>query len=129
MFSGNNLLSNNETLLTHNLFKLKSVLDKTRSHSFLENQGEVIPFNLNNSLGAYILSNSINKLNATYSNCRISDLEKSFMLSSVPDSTRLNNKVNLNLSILNQASNIDNTLSNLLNLSIINNLNIAKESR
>jgi hypothetical protein len=95
----------------------------------LESQNKAIPTNLNNSLGAYILSDSINEPKGLGTGYKIFDLEKSFILSSVPDSTRLNNKINLNLAILNQSSNVDNTLPNLLNLSIINNLNIAKESR
>ena len=51
-------LFNNEVSIMYNLFKLKSSLDKTSSYSFLEVNKPLIPSQLNNALGSYILSSS-----------------------------------------------------------------------
>jgi hypothetical protein len=114
----------------YNLFKLKSSLDKTSSYSFLEVNKPLIPSQLNNALGSYILSSSqTNNFSSSDTSNTLYNLEKSFSLTAVPEITRSNNKVSLNLSALNLSSSVGNNIQNLLNLSIINNLNIAKESR
>lgn len=123
-------LFNNEVSIMYNLFKLKSSLDKTSSYSFLEVNKPLIPSQLNNALGSYILSSSqTNNFSSSDTSNTLYNLEKSFSLTAVPEITRSNNKVSLNLSALNLSSSVDNNIQNLLNLSIINNLNIAKESR
>lgn len=131
LFSGSgSLLLNNETSVIYSLFKLKSTLDKTGANSFFENYSLSVPQQLNNALGSYILSNNnaATKHN-TYGSYSLYELEKAFSLTAVPEFSKGNNKVNLNLALLNQSSMVDHNLSKLLNLSVVNNLNIAKESR
>jgi len=131
LFSGSSsLLLNNETSVVYSLFKLKSTLDKTGSNNFFENCSLSIPHQLNNALGSYILSNNNTAAKrSTYDNYSLYELEKAFSLTAVPELSKGNNKINLNLSLLNQSYSVDHNLTKLLNLSVVNNLNIAKESR